>query len=211
MTGGNNWPMSVRIAAIVEGHGEVEALPLLLRRIAAVEAPEMAVDILQPIRQPRDSLLKLGELEKWVRKAVNLMEGTGAIVVVLDSERDCPAQLGPSLDRRIRAACTEHRTLVALAHREFECWFLAAARSLAGVRGLPQDLQRPDDPESVQGAKEWIIRRRGSYSPTVDQPKLTALFDLDEAMSAPSFRRFYRRFADLLAQLRDADGAGHPA
>lgn len=41
------------IAVIVEGHGEVEAVPILIRRIAAVETPGLFPDVPQPIRMER--------------------------------------------------------------------------------------------------------------------------------------------------------------
>jgi hypothetical protein len=46
----------LRIATVVEGHGEVKALPVLLRRIAAAIAPDVWVDVRLPYRQPRSNL-----------------------------------------------------------------------------------------------------------------------------------------------------------
>ena len=47
-----------RIATIVEGHGEVEAVPLLLRRIAQGISPGLVVDVPRPIRVKRQQFLK---------------------------------------------------------------------------------------------------------------------------------------------------------
>jgi hypothetical protein len=57
---------------------------------------------------------------------------------------------------------------------------------------------------TIRGAKEWFQDRMvaGSrYSETVDQPALTALFDLQTARRSPSFDRFYRRFGDFCDQI----------
>jgi hypothetical protein len=90
-----------------------------------------------------------------------------------------------------------------LAKREFEAWFLAASASLRGIRGLPRDLEPPPDPEAIRGAKEWLNSRMvpNGYSPTADQPALTAQFDLASARSAPSFDKCWREVARLIAEV----------
>lgn len=45
------------VAPIVEGDGEVAALPILLRRIGAWLSPEVPATIAQPIRVRRDRFL----------------------------------------------------------------------------------------------------------------------------------------------------------
>ena len=75
----------LKLGLIVEGHGEVRAAPILVRRIAdnidrsvvgqsfCAEATEQAMTQpgnLQPIRRPRRSLVKPSELERAVELAV---------------------------------------------------------------------------------------------------------------------------------------------
>ena len=91
---------------------------------------------------------------------------------------------------------------VVLAKHEFEAWFLAAAESLRGFRSLDTSLSAPPDPESIQGAKEWLsghMSGAGGYRETVDQPALAARFDLEKARAAPSFDKCYRELTRLLA------------
>jgi len=45
------------IAPIVEGHGEVEAVPALLQRIAEMEAPDRLLEVNRPIRVKAGSFL----------------------------------------------------------------------------------------------------------------------------------------------------------
>ena len=60
---------TLRLAAIVEGHGEVEAVPLLIRRIAA-ELDSVLVPQVDPVlRVPASRLRKEGELERNVEFA----------------------------------------------------------------------------------------------------------------------------------------------
>ncbi len=56
----------ISIVPIVEGHGEVYAVPVLLRRLAERFAPQVSLHIFPPIRRSRDRQLKDGELEKDV-------------------------------------------------------------------------------------------------------------------------------------------------
>lgn len=53
----------------------------------------------------------------------------------------------------------------------------ASAASLAGKRGLPDDLQPPEqDPEQLRDAKGWLARQMPRrYHETVDQPALIRL------------------------------------
>ena len=58
--------MPYRIVAVVEGQGEVAALPTLLRRVLAQLNPPTEIEIARPIRQPRGTLLKDGGIEAAV-------------------------------------------------------------------------------------------------------------------------------------------------
>jgi hypothetical protein len=90
---------------------------------------------------------------------------------------------------------------VVVAKSEFESWFLAAASSLVGHRGLPDSLDGPPDPEAMRDAKGWLsARMRGHpYKPTIDQAPLAARFDLGAARkTSPSFDKFWRDVALLL-------------
>jgi hypothetical protein len=190
--------MTVQIGCIVEGHGEVNAVPALIRRIAAELDPGLAVTIPQPVRIPKTKLLRPQELERAVRLAALNIAGQGGLLLLLDSDEDCPAQMGPELLRRIQAARQDLPSSVILAKREFESWFLASAESIGG----PADLASPPDPESIQGAKEWLHQRWGAYAPTVNQTSLTFAMDLRLARRAKSFARCYREIRRLLETAR---------
>ena len=198
--------MSVRIACVVEGHGEVQAVPTLIRRIAESFDPSMSVQIPHPIRIPRDRLIKSQELERAVDLAARTIRGSGAILILLDSDDAPPCQLGPELLGRARIARGDTPIGVVLAKREFEAWFLASAESLRGVQGLPLDLEPPPDPEAIRGAKEWLSDRMqegNPYSPTLDQQVLTDHLDIDLARRAGSFDKCYRDVIRLLTELQN--------
>ena len=58
----------MNIQPIVEGHGEVEAVPELIRRLRN-EAQAYALDVNQPIRKRRPELVDESRLRKAVRLA----------------------------------------------------------------------------------------------------------------------------------------------
>ncbi len=194
----------MRLGLIVEGHGETEALPVLVRRIAAA-AGNVALDIPPPLRVPKGKMTKPGEIGRAVELMARKTAPDGALLIVLDADDDCPAHLGPEILRLARAARSDRPLAVAVAVREFETWFLAAAGSLAGKRGLPPDLVAPEHPEAIGGAKGWLAARMPhGYAETVDQAKFAAEFDWQAAQRLPSFARFVRELRRLVA-------AGPPA
>jgi hypothetical protein len=196
----------VKIAAIVEGHGECEAVPILIRRIAQDIAPDFVPKVLSPFRVPASRLSKEGELERTIILAANKLQGRGGIVVINDCDDGCPAQDGPALLKRARAVRNDLPISVILAKREYEAWFLASAESLRGERGLPNNLVRPNNPESIRGAKEWLSDKMPSgrsYAATTDQPALTKLFDMNIARTADSFDKCYREIRCMLENLRN--------
>ncbi len=198
--------MAKRIACVVEGHGDIEAVPIVVRRIAEQLVPPVIVQVTSPLRTPKSRLVKPGELERAVELAARRVTGGGGVLVVLDSDDDCPAQLGPALLARAANVRAGMPVAVVLAKSEFESWFLAAAESIAGSAGLPVGLQAPADPESIRGAKEWLADRMlgtRSYSPTLDQPVLARQFDLATARRADSFDKFQRETVRLLEQVPD--------
>ena len=195
----------VNIACIVEGAGEVAAVPILIRRVVEEIDASLSVHVPQPpIRVSRSKCVKQGELERYVELAARKLESSGAILILLDADEDCPAILAPKLLGRARTQRSDMPMAVILAKREYKAWFIAAAASLRGHQGLSNDLQPHANPEEVQGAKEWLrkcMEVGRTYSETVDQPALTRRFDLQAARQASSFDKFYRDIERLLAEL----------
>jgi hypothetical protein len=191
----------MNLALLVEGHGEVQAAPILVRRIAA--ALELPCTVLPPIRQPRTTIIKPGELERAVTLLGNKVGPDGAILVLLDADDDLACTLAPALLARARVARPDRRICVVLAVREYEAWFLAGATSLRGRRGLPDNLASPPDPQAIRDAKGWLgAQMRRGYSPAIDQPALTSMVDLELTRISPSFDKLFRDLTWLLTPAR---------
>ena len=202
----------VSIATIVEGHGECEAVPALIRRIALDVDPGFVPHVMPPHRIPVAKLRRQDELERAVKLACMKLKRKGGIIILVDCDDGCPAQEGPELLARAKKVCPEPNLPISviLAKKEFEAWFLAAAESLAGSRGLPLTLAHPAEPEQIRDAKGWLSKQmcRGSaYTETSDQTAMTCLFDMSVARTlSDSFNKCYRDIFSMLCKLRLAEG-----
>lgn len=177
------------------------ALPKLLRRLADRLGVVSRLSTPEPRRVPKDQLLRAGGVELAVTRAAPLVTGPGGVLVLIDADASCPAELGPQLQARAQAVRIDRRISVVLAKCEFEAWFLAAGQSLSGWQGLPA-LESPAEPEAGRGAKarveNWMLPF-GRYKPRRDQAALTAILDLDQAREhSPSFDKLWREVANLL-------------
>jgi len=190
----------VQLVCIVEGDGENRAVPVLIRRIA--ETTKVSDVTLEVIRVRRDKFLNREEERRRVLQlAAARAGGSGAMLILLDADDDCAAEVAASVRKHAAAEVGHVTCRCVLAVREFESWFVAAARSLRGIRDLPWDLEPPGDPEAIRDAKGWLAERRTPhrYAPTIDQPAFAASFDLEEARAgAPSFDKFYRDVSALM-------------
>lgn len=178
---------------IVEGHGDVESLPILIRRISSELDNSKYREILRNnvIRISRSRLLRNGEVERAVQAASIKLNNTGDVLIVLDSDDDDPETLENSLNTRAKAAAPHLNVSAVVAVREYEAWLIHSIESLRGKRGLPTDISPPQNPDSIRGAKEWISKRMvgQTYSEIADCAALTAQMDLNLALNSDSFKK----------------------
>jgi len=188
------------VQPIVEGQGEESAFPLLLRRLAE-EAGAWDIQISRPHRRRRTQLVQRDSLQTAV-KVARLTPGCASILVLLDADDDCPKELAPTLEGWAREVAGTLTCYVVMANREYEAWFLASIVSLRGICDIRDDATAPADPEARRDAKGELddrMRQGGTYSPTVDQARLTAHLDLASVYrSCRSFRKLVRAFGAVL-------------
>lgn len=175
----------MKVAAIVEGDGEVAAFPVLLRRLRDWLTPDnYFVEINTPIRVHRNQFLnKDEEFRSKLLLARAKCEESGWILVLLDADDDCPAELGTRILARAKNIVPDRRISVVLANREYEAWFIAAAESLNGQRGFSISSVDQREPEHIRDAKNWISSRitEGKYREVTDQPAFSSWMDLPQA------------------------------
>lgn len=176
--------MSFVVAPIVEGHGDVQAVPLLIRRL------HQGTTVGKPVRFPKNKLIIPEHLKRAADIAASNITGRGAVLLVMDADEDCAAELGPQLEARLCRILPQHLCRVVLAVREFESWIVGGHSEF--------DVANPDDAGSL---KARIRARFGIYKETVDQPRLIASSNLERLSTCSrSFCRFKKVLAEILEQ-----------
>ena len=188
---------------IVEGQSEVESAGVLLRRLLHARGV-YDLDVARPFRVKRSKVVRDDELEKAIEQAQRSRDGAVALMVILDADHDCAAELGPRLEARAKGA-TELPVTVVLAETEFEGWLLGAKESLRGLRGIASDAVAPPDPQGIRDAKgelsaNMIEGRR--YIAVDDQPAMVQRIDLRLAEErCSSFAKLVRSLDAILARI----------
>ncbi len=191
------------LVPIVEGHGEVEAVPELVRRILQHhQAYEILVD--RPIRQPRSRLAKEDTFKTAVAVA-RKQPDCAAILVVFDADKACPADLAPQLLRWGVEQLGDFPLWVVMAKIEYEAWLIASIETLRGHRNIRPDALPPVDVEAIHDAKGWLSAQMPAlleYVETSDQVALTTALDFRLAhQRSASFRKLWRDLVQLAEQL----------
>lgn len=198
------------IASVVEGQGEVAAVPVLITRIVS-ELFGLAAIPLNPVRLPREKIIaaepKTLEYIQKLSARVAAMDPTGkrsGVLVLVDADEDCPASLFDRL-RRDLPDCDAPVFTVA-AKLEYETWFVASAETLGELLNLEDEFVPVVAPEQSGQRKRWIRKRikAPSYRETADQRKLTSRIDLGLCRSrCPSFDKLCRDLESLMTAQSD--------
>lgn len=181
-------PSDPHIGLVVEGAGDRSALPVLLR--AHLYADHEFRDILgKPVpAHGREKATGDGGIEGYVATA-GLRPGCVGVLVVLDGEGDCVAELGPTLLQRASSVIGKP-VRIALADRDFESWIYASAES------LDLNLEYAEN-VAGQGAIKAALKPQKYVKPTW-QPRLASRMDLPVAIGrSPSLARAIERFDEL--------------
>jgi Domain of unknown function (DUF4276) len=197
------------IVPIVEGQTEVGCVQGLLRRVwEELLAGPIPLQVLPPSRGKRDSLVspsgtalaeKIGEAYSRLSQCLRRdPSGRGLLLLLLDAEGDCPAELAPRLLAVARQARGDATIACVLAKRMLENWIVAGASTLAGVNDLPDPLPARDQFEDRSGAA-WLDgqlrsrKRTRRYKKTVDAKVFVRAMDLAECRAnCPSFAKLCR-------------------
>jgi hypothetical protein len=201
--------MTLYIVPIVEGHTEAGCIERLLQRAwTELLAAPMRLQVLVPSRGKRDALISPTGVhltdkieEAYAKLSQHLRRDSsakGLLLVLIDAEGDCPAELAPRLLRTARLARNDADIACVLAKRMFENWIMAGASTLAGVHGLPDPLQPPDNLEEHHGAG-WLEEQLRSqnrtrrYKKTVDAAVFVQKMSLEQCRAcSASFDKLCR-------------------
>lgn len=190
------------VAPIVEGHGEVASVRILLSRAVEAFGLPCALQVLQPIRVSRSKVVRdEAELMRAVElAALKLSSATDAkklVLLLLDADQDLACELAPRLLAIVRRERADLDVACVLPVTEYESWLVSGAETLAAYLVDDYAQHVPDDVEAARAGKGWIQRffAGPKYSETADQARLTAAFDVQRA------RERSRSFAKLCREL----------
>jgi hypothetical protein len=203
----------LRVAPIVEGHGEDQAIRILLQRTWTELLGGQHLETLKPVRWPRTRFVRgdaiaESELNRAVRLALSKLvqdprDAPAMVLLLVDADEQLPCVLAPQLIAAAHRGSAHVDISCVLANKEYETWFVAAAASLERYLDLSEDRELPINPEEARLGKAWVEKRfRGTrYSPTVDQPALTQAMDLRECRRrSPSFDKLCRELERRMEQ-----------
>ena len=191
----------MQILPVVEGDGDMAAVPELMRRIAH-DHGRFDIDIPRP--------QKRGDLPKVLARFDNYLEvallDDLPILWVLDYDcDDCKDVAKHTATLNAPAAVRSGKLPVEFVFmvKEFETLFLADAQTTRSVfPDIAADTSFPADPESVRDAKGWLssARPKGlAYKPMQHQHRLAAQVNLSRLRkTSPSFDRFEQALIRLL-------------
>ena len=205
------------IVPIVEGDGEVEAIPNLLRRVLGELHGRYDIRIQRPINaRGKPKLLK--RFENFLEYARRDQE-CNAVLVLLDGDKDCPRDLTGALTQTATRLNLGIPVAIVCAHREYEAWFVASLKSGAGDKiraslGLTETAVYEGDVESIGSPKGWIQVRMPEgtgYKETQDQPALTPFIDIEHSRRrSRSFRRLCHAVEELLCAIESGTSVVTP-
>ena len=166
------------IQPIVEGHGEVPAVPVLVRRLGELMGiPHVPVGA--PFRSKRSQLAQKDGLQRVIMRARDEPD-CAAILILFDADDDCPKTEAPKLLRWAMEAAAPLPCALVMANREYEAWLLGSLEVLLRARGVEPAQSYEGDPEIKRDAKGELESRFGRnfyYIEKKDQPAFTALAD----------------------------------
>jgi hypothetical protein len=193
---------SVIIQPIVEGPGDVTAVPLLIRRICYELECCLGARVAAPMKVARSKMVQEAEMRKYLRIASADPE-CKLILLFMDADDDCAKEISELLRPWIEGEALRVRCEVIVIPREFECWFISAIESLRGVRGISEAATSHTTPEMVRNPKAILTRwmqGTAAYHETADQVAFTQSLDLAGVrLRCRSFRRLIAKI-EMLSQ-----------
>ena len=200
------------IIPIVEGDGDEEAAPGLLRRILDEEFGRPDILALKPINAKGKPRL-LNKVEKLVKLAEQ--KSCHGILIIIDADEECPFLRAKCIVNRVLSIHVQVPVAIVYARAEYETWFICSLSKSSGegireVLEIPDTINAPENVEAIRSAKGWLDRNMPqdkAYKEKPHQRQLTRYIDFKITYSrSRSFRRLYHAIEELV----DAIDRGAP-
>lgn len=195
-----------RLVCVVEGHGEVAAMPVLCHRVmrSLLEVHDWFVDD-NPVRVPRSQLVdesrpsprrppRTASVERAL--ALAAARSPAGILVLCDADDDCPAALGGPFPRQSPRGAVPVRGV--MASREFESWLLWSRpdHERAKVNAANPEV-------SPRAAKAALAKVIPGYAPSTHQLGAVRGMDLGAVWArSDSFDKLVRSIGELVGAAR---------
>ena len=190
---------------IVEGKGEITAVPALLHRI--LSRLNTYMNVYYPWRLGRANFLivqdKRKECFETTRERAMNTTPSGVLVLFDTEDKCCRDFLNSDKGREVRTYIEDVLTgipyLFVLAEKGYESWLVA---------GLGGDKKGQNNPERWLNANKDTAGLTKEYKKRVDQKRVTSNrnFDIDRAAAHnASFRRFQQRIREMAERLTEAE------
>ena len=198
--------MANRPVLVLEGEGDREAVPYLIRELTECKI----IPTPNPfMKQTIGCLSREGELERFTRYAL-MRNDADSVLFLVDTDENCAKEIIEDWVPRLKELRPVRKVGIGLFVREFEAFFLACLDSIAdryqNYGWSLDDWDVTDDHESPRGAKERITRymRKGrAYKETSDQARFVSAVDFDRLRG---HCRSFRHLENLLNWLLEEDG-----
>lgn len=201
-----------RPVLIVEGPGDVAAVPRLLRSIAYDHEVYDFNCCPNPITgQNLPKLSVNGVIEKFTGYALSRDDGDSVLICV-DTDGQCPKTAAEDFVRRLNSTYITKKVGVCFFHCEFESLFITCLDAIATAHGecgwhmdgWTEDVQS----ETIKGAKGYLTRcmKKGrAYKEIRDQVRFTAALDSNRLRQRS---RAFRHLEKTWRWLAGLDGTG---
>lgn len=226
--------MSVRLVLLVEGDGDVDAVPVLVKKLFSESRVWNGLTLdPAPMKVGEFSGLVKNDCADWLRylQIAGKRKNVGACLLLLDGDSRAQLEAAPFCASRAAIRLVERARsvgaggqfslAVVFACMEFESWLLAGAESLAGKRlpdgrrGVKAGAKPPtgDLEKAPRNAKGWFRKEmEGGYNPTRDQAILTSMVDVNviRQRGLRSFRRIENAVSQLASAIRTGNHTATP-
>ncbi len=185
----------MKIGLVVEGDGEKDALPIIIRRHLYENRQIFNMQPALPKNSKGKGNLEVpGGVERFAQYAA-LPQDVCGVLVLCDSDNDKVCELGPGMQARVSGAVRNKPAVATLAVSEFENWIVASAETIDGATPVESDdFERLG---AVGIVRQW--RYPEAYVKPLHQPGYAQQIDFElVAKRCPSFGRLIRCLDELI-------------
>lgn len=188
---------------ILEGPGDVAAVPLLIRRILH----EAHIFDLKIMPRPKTNveakkLIRSGELERYMDYCNR--EAGDSIILAIDSDKQCPVSLAKDFSERVINCRLNKPVLIIFFVCEFESLFLPSLDIISARypefrwKSIEINSLKFEEIVSVKELISSLMPKDKAYKETRDQVKFAEIIDLQRTRD---YIRSFRHFEDALMWL----------